>query len=107
VRDIGRRIAANVHPLRFRGNLHVEGLAAWDEFSWVGRRVVAGGVAFEVTKRIDRCAAINVNPLTGARDLDIPRFLMKSVGHIDCGVYLKVVESGELSVGDTIAPASG
>ena len=41
VRDIGREIGAEVHPLRFRGNLHVEGLPAWDEFGWVGKRVTS------------------------------------------------------------------
>ena len=103
VRDIERRIAACINPLRFRGNLHVEGLAPWDEFSWVGNKVIAGGVTFTVTKRIDRCAAVNVDPLTGARDLDIPRNMLKEYGHFDCGVYLKVVAAGELIAGDKIA----
>lgn len=105
VRAIARRIGADVHPLRFRGNLYVEGLPAWDEFSWVGGRIVAGGIAFKVTKRIERCAATNVDPQTGARDLTIPRSLLEAYGHADCGVYLKVIEGGALSVGDRIAPA--
>lgn len=107
VRAIADLLAADVHPLRFRANLYVEGLAAWDEFSWVGKRVVAGGVAFQATKRIDRCAAINVNPLTGARDMNIPNSMMRAIGHIDCGIYLKVVEGGELRVGEKIAPEGG
>jgi uncharacterized protein len=102
VRDIERRIAARINPLRFRGNLHVEGLAPWDEFSWVGNEVKAGGVTFTVTKRIDRCAAVNVDPLTGARDLDIPRSMLREYGHFDCGIYLKVLTAGELSAGDEI-----
>jgi hypothetical protein len=105
VRAIASLIAVDIHPLRFRGNLHVEGLAAWEEFSWVGKRVLAGEVTFEVTKRIDRCAAIDVDPLTGERNLNIPRSMMKAYGHIDCGVYLKVVEGGELSVNEIIVPS--
>jgi uncharacterized protein YcbX len=111
VRDIERRIAASINPLRFRGNLHVEGLAAWDEFSWVGKEVMAGGVTLTVTKRIDRCAAVNVDPLTGARDLNIPQIMMREYGHLHCGVYLKVTAAGELRAGDEIdlanAPSPG
>jgi len=107
VRAIANLVDADIHPLRFRANLYVEGLSAWEEFSWVGKRVLAGGVAFEATKRIDRCAAINVNPLTGARDLNIPKSMMMAIGHIDCGVYLKVVKGGELRVEDTIALERG
>jgi hypothetical protein len=101
---IGDKIGAAVHPLRFRGNLYVDGLSAWEEFDWVGRRIAAGSVAFEVVKRIDRCAATNVDPDTARRDLTIPRSLLEAYGHSDCGVYLKVVEDGELSADDRIAP---
>lgn len=104
VRAIGRRIGAEVDPLRFRGNLIVDGLAAWEEFGWVGTRISAGGVTFAAVKRINRCAATNVDPVTGARDLTIPRSLLEAYGHADCGVYLEVVSGGELSVGDTILP---
>ena len=107
VRAIANLVAADVHPLRFRANVYVEGLPAWEEFSWVGKRVVAGGVAFEATKRIDRCAAVNVNPLTGARDLSIPKSMMRTVGHLDCGIYLKVVQGGRLCVGEAIATEAG
>ncbi len=107
VREIGRKLGVEVHPLRFRGNLYVEGLPAWEEFSWVGTQVVGGGVRFEVTKRIDRCAAVNVDPLTGARDLNLPKSLMQIYDHLDCGIYLKVLQKGALSVGDTIGPVAG
>jgi uncharacterized protein YcbX len=105
VRDLGRRIGAEVNPLRFRGNIHVEGLPARSELDWVGRRVAAGGVAFEAIARIDRCAATNVNPETAARDLAIPRSLLDLYGHPDCGVYLRVVAGGELTVGAAIGLA--
>ena len=107
VRELSRKMGVEVHPLRFRGNLHVEDLPAWGEYSWVGKAVVAGSVTFMVTKRIDRCAAINVDPLTGARDLDIPRCLRETYDNIDCGVYLRVMEAGEISVGNSIGPMVG
>lgn len=102
VRAIGREIGADVHPLRFRGNLHVEGMPAWEEFALVGQRLQAGGVTFEVTKRIDRCAATNVDPITAKRDLTIPVSLQRAYGHADCGVYLKVIAGGVVTVGDSI-----
>jgi uncharacterized protein YcbX len=100
VRDLGARIGHEVHPLRFRGNILVEGLRAWSELDLVGKRITVGGVVFHGHKRIVRCAATNVNPDTAARDMDIPRAIDAAFGHSDCGVYLRVVEGGELQVGD-------
>jgi uncharacterized protein YcbX len=105
VRDIEMRIGAPVHPLRFRGNLYIDGLPAWAEFDWIGKRVTAGGVVLEAYKRIERCAATNVNPETAERDLAIPRSLLESYGHSDCGIYLKVIEGGDLKTGDAVALA--
>ncbi len=106
IRDLGHKMNADVHPLRFRANLYVEGLPAWEEFSWIGKPITAGRVALTATKRIDRCAAVNVDPFTGARDLNIPKSLKEAYDNIDCGIYLKVTEGGELRVGDTIVPAA-
>lgn len=102
VRDLGERIGTEVHPLRFRGNLHVEGLPAWSELDLVGRKITAGGVVFRAEKRIVRCAATNVNPDTAARDLTIPAALASFFGHSDCGIYLRVVTGGEIRVGDPL-----
>lgn len=102
VRAVGDAVGAEVHPLRFRGNLYVEGLPAWSEFDWVGKQLRIGEIEFTVTKRIERCAATNVNPVTAARDLAIPRSLLNAFGHADCGVYLRVEAGGTLSVGDSV-----
>jgi uncharacterized protein len=96
-------IGAPVDPLRFRGNLHVDGLAPWGEFDLVGKVLQApSGVRLKVTKRIERCAATNVDPGTGVRDLDIPRTLMRHLGHCDCGVYAEVASGGALAEGDRL-----
>jgi uncharacterized protein len=102
VRAIGRKMGAHVHPLRFRGNLQVDGLEAWEEFGWIGQDVTVGGVTFTVTKRIDRCAATNVDPETAARDLTIPVSLQRAYGHADCGIYLRVTTGGTVAVGDEL-----
>ena len=99
-------VGVPVHPLRFRGNLYVTGWPAWREFDLVGQEIAIGPRArLKIIKRIVRCAATNVDPDTGIRDLAIPDTLMKSFGHADCGVYGEVVASGTIAVGDGIAAA--
>jgi uncharacterized protein YcbX len=96
-------VGAPVHPLRFRGNLYVSRWPAWREFDLVGREIAIGTQArLKIVKRIVRCAATNVDPDTGIRDLSIPNTLMRSFGHGDCGVYGEVVKAGEIVVGDQV-----
>jgi uncharacterized protein len=96
-------VGAPVHPLRFRGNVYVEGWPAWHEFDLLGKEIAIGNSArLKVVKRIVRCAATNVDPDTGARDLAIPETLMRSFGHADCGVYGEVIGAGEIAVGNEL-----
>jgi uncharacterized protein YcbX len=93
-----------VHPLRFRGNVYVTGWPAWREFDFVGQEItVARRARLRVIKRIVRCAATNVDPDIGIRDLSIPDTLMRSFGHAECGVYGEVVEGGNIAVGDELS----
>lgn len=102
VAELETVIGAPVDPLRFRANLYVEGWPAWHEFDLIGRELTIGGVWVKVIKRIVRCAATEVDPQTGIRDLDIPKTLMRSFDHMDCGVYAEVVEGGEVTIADRI-----
>jgi uncharacterized protein YcbX len=94
-------IGAAIDPLRFRGNLYVTGWPAWRELDWVGQEIAIGPDArLKVVKRIVRCAATNVDPDTGIRDLAIPDALQRTYGHADCGIYAEVVTPGEVAVAD-------
>ncbi|QFU17816.1 MOSC domain-containing protein [Microvirga thermotolerans] len=105
VRALEEAVGAPVDPLRFRGNLHLEGLAPWAEFDLVGQVLAApSGLRLRVTKRIERCAATNVDPATGTRDLQIPKSLMQAYGHVDCGVYAEVLADGVVAEGDALMP---
>jgi len=96
-------VGAAVHPLRFRANLYVRGWPAWHEFTLLGRTLSIGDARLKVVKHITRCAAVNVDPDTAARDLDIPASLMRRLGHNECGIYAEVTEAGSIAVGDAIA----
>jgi uncharacterized protein len=96
---------AKVDPLRFRGNLYVEGAQAWAEADWPGKRLRIGDVTLELLKMTDRCAATGVEPGTGKRDMDVVQTLRMNFGHIDCGVYARVEKGGRISVGDAISLA--
>ena len=102
VRALERKLGTAINPLRFRPNVIVDGLPAWSEFDWVGGLLSAGKAALEVFKRTERCAATNVDPETGVRDLKIPSFLSRTYGHTDFGVYARVVSSGILETGDAV-----
>ena len=96
-------VDAPVNPLRFRANVYVTGWPAWHEFTLLGQEIALGTSArLKVVKRIVRCAATNVDPATGIRDLSIPEALLRSFGHADCGIYGEVVDAGEIAVGDEL-----
>ena len=61
---------------------------------------LVGGWAFE------RCAATNVNPETAERDMNLPLTLRKGFGHMDMGVYAKVVSGGQIAPGDAVTLSS-
>lgn len=95
-------VGAFLDPLRFRGNIYVSGLDPWEELSWVDREVTIGSVRLRGLARTPRCAAVNVNPGTAARDMNLPKAIMAYFGHTDLGAYLEVLDDGEISVGDLI-----
>jgi hypothetical protein len=91
-----------VDPLRFRGNVYVAGWPAWHEFDLLGNEIGVGAARLKVAKRIVRCAATEVDPDTGIRNLPIPRTLLENFDHADCGVYAEVMTGGEIAVGDRV-----
>jgi len=109
VKDLERVTKTPVDPIRFRANFWIEGLEPWAEFEWLGREVTVGGVKLAITERIDRCAATNVNPSTAERDLNIPKALQMGFGHVDMGVYGRILSAGEVKTGEAVtvgAPVS-
>lgn len=102
VRDLGERMGVELDPLRFRANVYVEGWPAWAENQWTGERLMLGWAQAVVFKPIVRCAAIQVDPTTAERDLDVTKALYDNYGHMFCGIYVHVARAGRLHVGDAL-----
>lgn len=102
VRELERAVGRPVNPLRFRPNVVIDGSDAWEEFNWIGKEFAAGGTRLEVFKRTERCAATDVDPDTGKRDMAIPAALQRMRGRSDLGVYARVIQDGELALGDAL-----
>ena len=64
--------------LRFRSNIVIEGIGAWEEQSWVGRKVRIGAVEFDLVEPKVRCLATHANPVTGERDLQVMQTLVRA-----------------------------
>ena len=102
LRELERAVGRPVDPLRFRANVYIDGVPAWEEFRWLDKDIEAGLVRLSVFKRTVRCDATNVDPATAGRDMAIPQILLRTFGHSDFGVYAKVEHGGTLKAGDKI-----
>ena len=104
VRDLERVLQKPVDPLRFRGNIYIDTDEPWSEFGWIGETLSVGDrPTLKVMSRIERCAATNVDPTTGNRDMAIPRTLMGAFGHSDMGIYVSARMNTGISKGEEIS----
>jgi MOSC domain-containing protein len=101
---LAETVGRALDPRRFRANFYLAGSAPWQEFDWIGRDFAIGGVKLRGFKAIRRCAATNVEPESGARDLNLPLALSENFGHVNMGIYAEVIEGGEVSRGAALAP---
>lgn len=98
--DLAARMGIDLSPLRWRGNLWLEGLAPWAERDWIGKTVRIGGAVLAIEEHIVRCLATTANPVTGERDADTLGALNALHGAQEFGVYAKVIEGGAIRQGD-------
>ncbi|WP_417468641.1 MOSC domain-containing protein [Maricaulis sp.] len=104
LRDLEARTGHAIDPIRFRGNLLIDGLEPWAEFDWLNRDVVIGHARLRGQSRIRRCVVTSINPATAQCDIDLPAALMAHYGHADCGIYMSVETGGDVAVGDRVEP---
>ncbi len=102
VEDLAQSVGREIHPLRFRANIYLEGWKPWSEFDLIGKTIRAGGVDLKITKRVVRCAATEVNPETAERDIDVPEAIWRKTGDNDLGIYARVVTAGKIAEGNSV-----
>lgn len=90
---------------RFRHNIVVAGVCAWEEQSWVGRKLRIGDVEFETVVPKVRCLATHANPRTGERDLQVMQLLLRKFGQQEptFGVGMLSEAGGVIRVADDVA----
>ena len=99
-------IGNEVSEVRFRSNIAVDGLAAWEEQSWVGQKIRIGAVEFDVVKPKTRCLATHANPVTGERDQPILTTLTQKIGQENPTFAVAMLPSwsgGQIRVGDPVS----
>ena len=102
--------SAPVDGRRFRMLFGLDGLAAHEEDSWLGRRVRVGEAIVSLRARTGRCAVTTQNPETGEPDLDTLRAIgayragVHSEEPLPFGVWGDVARPGRVRVGDPVQP---
>ena len=102
IKDFENKIEEDVEFQRFRGNLYVDGISAWEERNWINKIIKINNTSFKVEKNIPRCVAINLKPKTDDNSLNLLNSLKKTYNHFDMGVYLTALDDGKINVGDHV-----
>jgi uncharacterized protein YcbX len=103
IKDFKNKINQEIETQRFRGNIFVDGIEAWEERSWIGKIIKINNISFKVEKNIPRCVAINLKPNTDDNSLNLLQSLKKTYNHFDMGVYLTALDDGPINIGDNIS----
>jgi MOSC domain-containing protein len=101
--------AGEVDGRRFRMLFEIEGVAAHEEDSWIGRRVRLGEAVVAFVGDVGRCAVTTRHPETGETDLDTLEVLARyrpegRTEPLPFGVHGAVAQRGRVRVGDMATP---
>lgn len=97
---------AGLSEARFRSNIIVEGLAAWEEQTWIGKSIRIGQVTFDVVKPKVRCLATHANPVTGERDMQLLPTLKRAFAQEEPTFAVGMITQGaggEVRLGDEVS----
>ena len=103
IKDFENKINQKIEFQRFRGNMYIDGIQAWEERNWIGKIIKINNISFKVEKNIPRCVAINLKPNTDDNSLNLLQSLKKTYNHFDMGIYLTALNDGKINVGDIIS----
>lgn len=90
---------------RYRHNIVIDGAQAWEEQSWVGRKLRVGDVVFEAIVPKVRCLATHANPDSGERDLHVMQLLVGKFAQQQptFGIGMLSAGGGEIRIGDSVS----
>ena len=100
--DFQKKIGKEIEVPRFRGNICIDGLKAWEERNWIGKIIKINDISFKVEKNIPRCVAINLKPKTDNNSLNLLHSLKKTYNHFDMGIYLTALNDGKIKISSQI-----
>ena len=103
IQDFKNKINQEIEIQRFRGNIYINGIDAWEEQNWIGKIIKINDVSFKVEKKIPRCVAINLKPNSDDKSLNLLQSLKKNYNHFDMGIYLTALNDGQINVGEKIS----
>lgn len=92
--ELSEKSGQPMAPERFRGNIWLDGVDAWEERSWIGKTMRVGMAHVVIREQITRCMATTVDPLTGKQDVPTLDILENNWGHTDFGIYAEVIKTG-------------
>jgi uncharacterized protein len=97
VRHVSRKCGVTLYPSRFRPNIVVDGMPAWDEFALVNKTIQIGGCVFKVLNRTVRCKGTNHDNdnINDDDEINVPKLLQKHYPQHGpyLGVYAQVVDN--------------
>tara|TARA_B110000444_G_C18672056_1_gene515666 strand:- start:72 stop:836 length:765 start_codon:yes stop_codon:yes gene_type:complete len=102
IKDFAEKINKEIEFKRFRGNIYIKDLKAFEERNWINKVITINNTKFKVLKNIPRCSATNLKINSNETDINLPNMLKKTYGHIDMGIYLAPLKNGQVKVGDSV-----
>jgi len=102
IKDFNQKINKEIEFERFRGNIYIKDLKAFEERNWINKTIKINEAEFKVLKHIPRCSATNLKVNSDQADINLPNELKKVYGHMDMGIYLYPLNNGKISINDEI-----
>lgn len=102
LRDFEIRSGMSIDHERFRANIVIDGMKAFQELELAKKKIKIGDTLFEVFCNTPRCKATIYPYQSTTSDINIPQKLNEIYDHIDFGIYLKPIEDGIISLNNEI-----
>ncbi len=103
--ELARRVGRPVESARFRPTCVVHTMTPGEEAGWIGRELRIGSAVVGVRGVVPRCAVVDLDPVSGERDLPVLRSLAgycRGQGEVSFGVDAVVVHPGRVATGDAL-----